>query len=299
MNRIYDKILLLIGLLVLVASAAFYLFSEGPGDAGPVAAVAPLGSDYSPIPLQEMSFTDATWPQASEQSTGWIYDVFTPPKIYINLETGEWVSEGWKPPPPPEPFGLYLAEIDRARYRIQLLGYIEEDFKDATKSLLLMVDEETGENLRVRVGDSPEGNDFEVIDFTIERVFGDDGGITKLATASIVDLRMDESVDLIHGKPLYTDGVAILLRSEEDASLEWRPEAVGATLENERGNYRLTESDFEAATLTIEKTFLSGEREPESQTLAVQESNDTSVSETDEKESTTAESDTSPFDSMF
>lgn len=299
MNRIYDKILLLIGLLVLVASAAFYLLSDGPEDAGSVPAVAPLGSNYTPIALQEMSFSEVTWPQASEQSTGWIYDVFTPPKIYINLETGEWVSEGWKPPPPPKPFGLYLAEIERARYRIQLLGYIEEDFKDATKSLLLMVDEETGQNLRVRVGDSPEGNDFEVVDFTIERVFGDDGGITKLATASILDLRTDESVDLIHGKPLYTDGIALLLRSEEDPSLEWRPEAVGATLENERGSYRLAEINLEAATLAIEKTFPTGEREPETQTLAVQESNDAGVSETDKKEATTAESDTTPFDSMF
>ncbi|NCG09339.1 MAG: hypothetical protein GWO81_07225 [Verrucomicrobia bacterium] len=299
MNRIYDKILLLIGLLVLVASAAFYLFSDGPEDAEAVPEVAPSGSDYTPIPLPEMSLREATWPQASEQSTGWIYDVFTPPKIYINLDTGEWVSEGWKPPPPPEPYGLYLAEMDRARYRIQILGYIEEDFKDATKSLLLMVDEETGKNLRVRVGDAPEGSDFEVIDFTIERVFGADGGISKRATASIVDLRTDESVDLVHGMPLFTDGVAILLRSDEDSALEWRPKAVGATLENERGSYRLTDIDFEAATLTIEKTFPAGEREPESQTLAVQESNDTSGNEIDKKESSASELEISPFDSMF
>jgi hypothetical protein len=298
MNRIYDKILLIFGLLVLLASALYYFLSASPGDADPVLKPEPIGADYSPIPIPEMSFHEVSWSQASEQSTGWIYDLFTPPKIYINLETGEWVSEGWKPPPPPEPFGLYLAEIDRARYRIQILGYIEEDFKDPTKSLLLMVDEATGDNLRLRVGDAPEGHDFEVVNFTIERVFEDDGGITKRATASILDLRTDESVDLIHGKPLYTDGVAICLRSEEDASVEWRPEAVGATLENERGTYRLSAIDFEAASLTIEKAFPGTEREPETQTLTVQEL-ETPASENESPEPVETEADNAMFDGMF
>ena len=299
MNRSYDKILLVVGLSALVASTLFYFLSGSPQAAESVPPVEPVGAPYAPIPTPEMTVVDAVWPEAGEQSTGWIYDVFTPPKIYINLETGEWVSEGWKPPPPPEPFGLYLAELDQARYRIQLLGYIEEDFKDASKSLLLMVDLESDKNLRVRVGESVEASDFEVIDFSIERVFGDDGSITKRAIASIMDSRSGETMELTHGQIRYTGGVAILLRSEEDPALEWRPEAVGASLQNERGSYSLAAIDFEAATLTIKKTFPDSEREAETQTLALQIADSTETTEKENKESADMEPETTVFDGMF
>ena len=299
MNRSIDKILLPIGLLALIASTGFYFLSGNPETAESVPQLEPVGTPYAAIPLPEMTSVEATWPEASEQSTGWIYDVFTPPKIYINLETGEWVSEGWKPPPPPEPFGLYLAELEQARYRIQLLGYIEEDFKDATKSLLLLVDIDSDKNLRVRVGESVEASDFEVIDFSIERIFGEDGSITKRATASIMDLRSGELVELIHGQTLYTEGVAILLRSEEDPTLAWRPESAGSTLENDRGTYRLAVVDLKAATVSIEKTFPASEREAETQTLAVQELGNAAPEEKQNNNSTTAAPDSTVFDSMF
>ena len=299
MNRSYDKILLVVGLLALVASTLFYFLSGSPQAAESVPPVEPVGAPYAPLPASGMTLVDAVWPEAGEQSTGWIYDVFTPPKIYINLETGEWVSEGWKPPPPPEPFGLYLAELDQARYRIQLLGYIEEDFKDASKSLLLMVDLESDKNLRVRVGESVEASDFEVIDFSIERVFGDDGSITKRAIASIMDTRSGETLELTHGQTRFTEGVAILLRSEEDPALEWRPEAVGASLQNERGSYSLAAIDFEAATLTIKKTFPDSEREAETQTLALQIADSNETTEKENKESADMEPETTVFDGMF
>ncbi|CAI8283061.1 MAG: Uncharacterised protein [Opitutia bacterium UBA7350] len=299
MKRSYDKILLLLGVLALVASAAFYLFSEGPEPDETIEAAKAKGAAFTPLPIPSLNIADAAWPEAAEQSTGWIYDVFTPPKIYINLETGEWVSEGWKPRPPSEPFGLYLAKLEQALYRIQLMGYIEEDFKDATKSLLLMVDEESGENLRVRVGDAPEGYDIEVIDFTIDRIFGDDGSITKRAMATIMDYRNGETIELIHGKPYYTEGVEILLRSSKDPSQEWKPNAIGATFERDQRAYRLTDIDFEALTLTVEKTFVDGEREAETQLLAVEASNDASAPNETDTKPTATDLNTTPFDSMF
>jgi NOL1/NOP2/fmu family ribosome biogenesis protein len=51
--------------------------------------------------------------------------VFTPPKIFID-ENGQFSEEGWEPPVPPPPFGIYLSKIERKPYRIQIEGYIEE-----------------------------------------------------------------------------------------------------------------------------------------------------------------------------
>ena len=114
-----------------------------------------------------------------------------------------------------------------------------------------------------------------------------------------MDSRSGETLELTHGQPLYTDGVVILLRSEEDPALEWRPEAVGATLQNERGSYNLAGIDFEAATLTIEKTYPDSEREAETQTLAVQVADSTDAIETENNESADAEPETTVFDGMF
>jgi hypothetical protein len=292
-----DKIFLILSLVLLVGSVAFYIVGSGAGTGKDLPQVQATGSDYAAIPLPQVDGAEITWPDASEQSTGWVYDLFTPPKIFINLDTGEWVSEGWTPAPK-IPFGLYLAELDRALYRIQLLGYIEEDFKDATKSLLLVVDKETDNNLRVRVGQAVLNADFEVIDFQIKRVFGDDGSITKLATASILDTRTGKEVILTHGKELYTDGVSILLESNEDRSIAWRPKAIGDSLETDLGNYSLAAMNLEAATVTIGKEFLDGEYDPITETLSVAVASvESDTTESDANDDDTE--DENPFDGMF
>jgi hypothetical protein len=292
-----DKLFLIISLVLLVGSVVFYIVGSGAGTGKDLPQVQATGSDYAPIPLPQVDGSEITWPDASEQSTGWVYDLFTPPKIYINLDTGEWVSEGWTPAPK-IPFGLYLAEMERALYRIQLLGYIEEDFKDATKSLLLVVDEETDNNLRVRVGQAVTEADFEVIDFQIKRVFGDDGSITKLATASILDTRTGKEVILTHGKALYTDGVSILLESNEDRSIAWRPKVIGDSLETDLGIYSLAGINLEAATVTVGKEFLDGEFDPITETLSVAvASAESEATETDASEDEIE--DESLFDGMF
>ena len=51
------------------------------------------------------------------------------------------------------PFGIYLAKIEKEPYRIQIEGYMQEDATDASKTLLLMFNEEVQKQVRVRPGD--------------------------------------------------------------------------------------------------------------------------------------------------
>lgn len=218
MKLSYDKLLFGFGLLAFTASAAFYLinFNKLSVDS---ANIGQMGSNqYEPIPVPVFDETIALWPNASEQAPGELYDVFTPPAIWID-KNGTFIFESPIDELPPMPFGVYLAGLENEPYRIQLEGYVEEDFSNARKSILLLYDEEQGKRIRARVGDTIEGHGFSVFNFTIDRIQNPDG-IVKLAVATILDFRDGHRIFLTHGERKYRANTTVVLRSREDESFE-------------------------------------------------------------------------------
>ncbi len=268
MNKIYDKLLLLIAVLALAGGA--YLYTQAASDAKSPSAVSetPANHPYQPEPVPESGEVEANWPEASEQSTGWLYDVFTPPQIFIDAD-GRFSIVPITPPPPPVPFGVYLAEIRRNLYRLQLEGYIEEDPSDASKSLLLFVNEEAQSQVRARPGDVKAEHEFEVKDFTIERVMTPDGGIEKVATATIYDQRRDETIELVHSEQRFDSGITVVLRSREDASVDIELTEAPTEFQTPSGIYTLQEINLEESSVTVEKQATE-EREAETSVLFVE-----------------------------
>ena len=93
--------------------------------------------------------------------------MFTPPNIFID-ENGQFSEEGWEPPVPPPPFGIYLDQIERKPYRIQIEGYMQEDPTDTSKALLLMFDEEAQKQVLARPGEEKPEAEFKLLSFDIE-----------------------------------------------------------------------------------------------------------------------------------
>ena len=179
MNKIYDKLLLLTALLLLAGGVFLYLQKSGavPSPDAPIN-IQTADNPYLPETVSSQTPGEVNWPEASEQSTGWRYDVFTPPKIFID-ENGQFSEEGWEPPVPPPPFGIYLVEIERKPYRIQIEGYMQEDPTDASKSLLLMFNEEAQKQVLARPGEEKTEAEFKLLSFEIERLYNEDGNIQK------------------------------------------------------------------------------------------------------------------------
>jgi len=87
-----------------------------------------VSKDYKSISPPAMSeLEDILWdaPKAQDPEGFWLYEVFTPPKIY--LEEGKWVAKPPVPPVPPPPpvdpnplppFGLELKSIYRPPFRV-------------------------------------------------------------------------------------------------------------------------------------------------------------------------------------
>lgn len=297
MNKIYDKLLLAIAALLLAGGVFIYLQKTGdvPTLSAP-ADVQPAGNPYQPEAVPSSLNTDGNWPSPKVQSTGWLYDVFTPPRIFID-ENGQFSAEGWTPPPPPVPFGVYLVAIDREPYRIQLEGYIEEDRSDPLKTLLLMFDEEAQKQVRLRPGNANAEAEFELLSFDIERIRDGDNNIEVVGKAIILDQRSGEEVILIHGERLYDSGVTVKIGSKEDPSYEVVLTDTPAEFEGPLGKYILQEINLEESTVTAEKQA-SEDEEAEVRTLKVRSAG-SSTPQTQTPEVETNQDPDNVFDLMF
>lgn len=250
MNKIYDKLLLAVAILALFAAVGFYLINSGQLPASPPLLEPSGGSPYQMIPVPASVDAAATWPDAQEQAPGERYDVFTPPKIYIDHK-GNFIFIS--PDVEPSPFDIYLAKFERDLYRIQLEGYIEEDLSDASKSLLLLFDEEQQQRVRARVGQEKADSEFTLVDFTIDRVRDADENIFKNVFATLLDHRTGKEVILRHGERLYKDSVTIVLRSEQDPTVEVVITEAPQAFETAVGKYILEEINLEAFSVIVKK----------------------------------------------
>jgi len=275
MNKIYDKLILAVTVLLLAGGVFLYLQNSGaaPSLNTPVN-VQPADNPYRPQQVPASVATEASWPEVQPQSTGWRYDVFTPPKIFID-ENGQFSEQGWEPPVPKPPFGIYLAEIERMPYRIQIEGYIEEDRSDASKTLLLMFDEEAQQQVRARPGDERPAAEFKLLSFDIQRIRDANNNVTVVAVATILDQRSGEEVVLTHGERRFDSGVTVIIRSEEDSSFvkelsaapaEFAGPSGSSSQAGQAGQFTLLEINLEESTVTVEK-HATQEEEAETRTL--------------------------------
>ena len=270
MNKIYDKLLLSLALLIFAGGVYLYIQKTGEVPSMSASAEAPTGTaPYEPEIVPETASTEANWPEVPVQSTGWRYDVFTPPKIFLD-ENGQFTEEGWQPTAPPPPFGVYLAAIERQLYRIQFEGYIEEDRSDPSKTLLLLLDQESDRQIRVRPGETSADFDIEVVNFDIQRVRDPDNNIEVIAKATILDQRSGEELVLTHGELLYESGLTVRIASDLDPSFEKEFTEAPVEFEGPAGRYTLLEINVEDSFVRVKKHAVEEGTEVDTRSLQIQ-----------------------------
>jgi len=298
MNKIYDKLLFTISVLVLAGGVLLYVQKSGsaPSFNAPID-VQPADNPYRPETVSSPIPAEVNWPEASEQSTGWRYDVFTPPKIFID-ENGQFSEEGWEPPAPPSPFGIYLAQIDRKPYRIQIQGYMQEDPSDASKVRLLMYDEEAQKTVFARPGEEKPDAEFKLLSFNVERLRDEYNNIKKVAKATILDQRSGEEVVLIDGERRYDSGFTVVIRSDVDASFNIELAEAASEFEGPTGHYTLLEISLEGSSVKVNKEATES-AEAEIRILKAREAPPSSTPQITIPEKNLSETLENNFDSMF
>ncbi len=142
------------------------------------------------------------WPEPPRQS--WdaeaIFEIFSPPKIYYNRQANTFVLE------PPlsaaakaEAFGLELVGFSRQPYRMQYKGFAGR----AGDYHILLHNEESGADLRVRVGDVLSEEKISVIGFDVDRrlTFKPEGApiLIESVNLQLFDARLGEKITLGRG----------------------------------------------------------------------------------------------------
>ncbi len=221
MKKFYDKLLLALAVLALLGGVSVYFLKAGgavaPGSRGPVQIA---DNPYQPVPIPDPETTAATWPEPEPQSSGqnWVYDVFTPPKIYLDAE-GNFSAEPPADPTITVPFGIYLAELQREPYRIQMQGY-SGDREKPEEAVLFFFDEERQLRFFIREGEVNEESEVEVLDFRIDRDVDEDGNVSVTAVATVLDKRTSEELELNDEERLLNPEISLVFRSEEDPNVE-------------------------------------------------------------------------------
>ena len=275
MSNYYDKILLILGLISLTMSAVVATIFISAADVESSAALigkSLQGENFKQIPIPQIQPNVASWPEAPKQSTGWVYDVFTPPQIFLDDEGNFTIKPPYEDAAIVQPFGLYLAKLERPLYRIQMDGYIEEDYNDASKTLLLFHDIESGGSVRARIGATVDSSAFKVVSFDVSREFGEDGSLTKTAIVQIMDLRTGDTKTLTPGEALYAEGIDIELRSREDQTVQVFPTFEGQEFSTSLGEYKVEAINLDARTITVKKIPTGDEDEYRVETLLLENS---------------------------
>lgn len=292
MKKFYDKLLLLLAFLALLGGVVFYMLKiDGAPVPGSSADIQAADNPYDPVPIPSPTEEQASWPEPGHQSSGpnWLYDVFTPPKIYIDRD-GNFSAE-----PPvgiqdkPEPFGIYLAELNRKPYRIQMQGF-SGDRNKPEEAVLFFFDEERQVRFFIREGQTNEESEVEVLDFMIERVIdAEEGSATMTAIVTILDKRSGEEIKLNDDERLMDPEIVVIFRSNEDPEVEVEllvdPENPVTTFATTTGEFTLQKINLEDRSVTVEKkaTELSETRNRTLSALTLEQPQETESTESEEE----------------
>ncbi|MGJ3243156.1 MAG: hypothetical protein ACFE0O_09405 [Opitutales bacterium] len=251
-----DKILLGIGVLALVSGIAFWLLqADNLPPARVELSVAAHAAPVEPVPVPEVETVEADWDAARPQDEAGLqlYQVFTPPKIYVNAN-GAFDFIPPQEPKPPQPFGLRLLAVERELYRIQYEGFIE-DPADPSNSLILLYNTDSGNSLRVQKGQTLPEAQIEILDFTVIREIQEDGLLYKEEKTRIRDNRLDAVLTLSSQEPnLYTDERTIRVEDTLAGGGTAELKAIGDTVTFGDRTYTLEAFDPVAGTATFTKT---------------------------------------------
>ena len=226
MKKIYDKVLLLLGFVVLCLGVGFVLTKGGiPTPVTPSSPTPVLtGKAYDAIPTPPVPDTQPEWQEPTEQDTGWLYYVFTPPIMF--LQGNEIVDI----PPSPESlpgFGLVLVGLKQEQGRIQYTGRSG----NGDDTVYGFMDTVTGHIDNLKIGETSADLQMKLLSYTAANQTIEDLSL-KTDQVTIQDLKDNAEVTLNWRETAFIPGQQYLLLETTDTTpvRKWRVTKAGDTL---------------------------------------------------------------------
>ena len=249
MKELNEKIIISVAVVLIIFGIGFfYLFpsQNAIDDKSPTSI-----KEYIPIDIREAIASNPEWPKAQEQAKGEMFDLFTPPEIFIN-ENGDFV---FRPPyavTPKGAFGVRLIEINLQPYRFQLEGFVEENRYDQNQTTILVHSVEDGKSLRLSPLAESSYYGFKILDWKVIRNFNDDINTELIAWLKLEDSRTNRVINLRHDEHLYEDSIEIVFESSKTNEI-YVLRGLGSSFFVEDIEFRLDSIDFESSTVQMTK----------------------------------------------
>ena len=301
MNKYYDKLLLLVALLVLAGGISYSLGlgKKNISIENQITEAHLKGEPFAPLAPPAIEASVRAWnePIAQDEKGEWLYGVFTPPKIYLNPKTGELLPRGIIDGPA-IPFGLELLTMSHVIYPIQFEAYFESVTGDPKDSTVMFFHTQRNESSGImKMGSVHKEWGITVSNLSVEKINREDGTIETVSKVTVQD-------DNYNREFVFTPGEVVELEDQNVFTLKatgalgeefiWKKE--GDTFEKDGATYTLMQIDFDKKTLTVKKESESLE-EPEEQTLIPQGNISTKLEEPQQPTEKPKEEDT--FDAIF
>lgn len=286
MKNAYDKILFVLALLVLSGSACYYFNTDksnkqASAKAKSVLASGPQGEAWQEIKVPEIKFDSKVWEAAKAQSEDkmWLYQLFTPPKIWIDNE-GKFVVQ----PPNSEKkleqtFGYKFSGLKHEPYPVKYKGFFVIDEKGSPVYHVQLSDESNGRlmkgkvNEEITVFDSKSQANVKtgitIKNFEIKSVRDEKSSmVSKVYTVVLHDNALGRDITIASDKPTYIDESKALVLSSDGNDGDWEIKAVGDSRKTENSVYTVKELDMDNGVVVVEKVSVKGDLPPQKMMLS-------------------------------
>lgn len=256
----YDKLLFALAGLAAGAGVVWVLRERPVVQQFRAEPVAPcmVGSTYMPAPVSAPAAPKAAWTKPAVASTegDWVSDLFTPPDVSFDPQTGTLVAARSVAPweaMADEPLSLQLLSVKPEAYRLQLAGY----FGHAGDYLGAFVSSQTAETLLARSGHRFVSLGVTLKNFHVRTVLlaeNEAGPVYEAAALAVLhDEQTGAEVVLDSRRPLFTDNLLAVLRlpGEAGAARELRE---GDSITTRDAVYRIERIQLEPAEVVVSRS---------------------------------------------
>ena len=256
----YDKLLFALAVLAAGTGVVWVLRERPVVQRVRAEPVAPrmAGSAYVSAPFSAPAAPKAAWakPAVVSADGDWVSDLFTPPDVLFDAQTGTFVaarSDTATKPAAGESLSLQLLSVKPEAYRLQLAGY----FGHADDYLGAFVSSQTAETLLARAGHRFAALGLTLKNFDVRTVLLDEneaGPIYEAAALAVLhDERTGGEVVLDSRRPLFTDNLLAVFRFPGEAGPA-RELREGDSFTTSDAVYRIERIQLEPAEVVVSRT---------------------------------------------
>ncbi len=262
----YDKIFLIVAIMILCASGAFYhlnksTISATKSDTDKILALDPKGEKWQNKDISISAEEALEWPAVKPQDDRglWLFQVFTPPKIWLDSK-GNFIAEPpYKTEGEKKAFNLIFGEIVTAIYPIRYSGYTPPfiSLTDTRNNAVYMgkINEEITKEVLDNGAAKKMAMGLIIRSFNTKRELDKTQNVyIDYVTITIEDKNLGKTVTIYSDKPTpLPDERLMLIKSSSDAKFKWTFKSVGESITSGSFKYTVKEMDMDKEYAVIDQ----------------------------------------------